>query len=186
MQQKANECGLPADGEYSLDGFLEFYGSFGSIFDVRQLDQTSENIIIKPLHFFKSIDHFLTNVDNENGIIMCKPEEKEIVEVMASVSLAVRLPDPKTNMPSNRYYFHSIRRGHRKTWIDPGTVQFVLSMASPRINKDAEIIKLLLSSWPNAELEPGKWTSSVYIVIREGKAESHYIKIFSEFSRRHR
>ena len=179
LQKIAKECGLQNEGEHSLDEFLKFYGSFGSIFDVRQVNNSSEYVIIKPIKFLSSINKFLRNVKHENGIISTNSSSDEyaMLEIMASVSIAVKLPNLDME---NRYFFRSIRKGKRKTFIAQGRVQFVLSMASPRINQNAEIIKLLLIALaPNVEFDPNtEWPNSVCIITTVSGA---VIEIFLSF-----
>ena len=179
LQIIAKECGLQNKGEHSLDEFLKFYGSFGSIFDVRQVNDSSEYVIIKPIEFLSKVDKFLKDVEHKNGIISTDSSSDEYVmlEIMASVSIAVKLPNPDMG---NRYFFRSIRKGKRKTFIAQGRVQFVLSMASPRINQNAEIVKLLLIALaPNVEFDLNtEWPNSVCIITT---VSGTVMKIFLSF-----
>ena len=50
LWQKAEECNI---NPHNLAKFCEFFTSYGSIFDIRKINETSNYVVVKPFDFLK-------------------------------------------------------------------------------------------------------------------------------------
>ena len=173
LKEIADDCGVPAEhpsAEYGLQAFCDFFGSYGSILDVRKCHENSEYIIIKPHEFLSYCDHLLKRSKEQqlhaDGFIQAQENEIVLFEILASVGMAVYTPVTGADY---RYFVPSVRSGERKLTIDSGSVQFVVNMASPNIHQNVEIIKELQNTLPHSKLHPSKWTNGAFITTIENE-----------------
>ena len=180
LQQKAAECNINSP---DLAKFCEFFTSYGSIFDIRQINETSNYVIVKPSDFLNHLEPLFQGEKTEDGILTSHDHNTAVVmQILSSVCLA--LPHPylthlSTNSKPNSYYIPSVQTTNTKTSCTPGAVQLVLSTESPRINLQLEVTKQLLDNMQNASLSfaPTEYFNSI-TVITEGDVSTGIILTF--------
>lgn len=87
LEKMADDCKLE-NGKQSLKEFCEFYESFGSLLQVRQVDKQSPYIITKPKDFLGKYNKFLTRIrsDCKDGII--ETSEDQFTTKLNSIGIA--------------------------------------------------------------------------------------------------
>ena len=169
LQQKAEECNIKP---HNLAKFCEFFTSYGSIFDIQKINETSNYVVVKPFDFLNHLESLLQGEKIEDGIFTPHDHNTAVVmEILSSVCLALPHPYPTDlsteNIPSS-YYIPSVQTTNTKTSCTPGAVQLVLSTESPRINLQLEVTKQLLEKMQNASLSfaPTEYLNSITITTK--------------------
>ena len=146
LQEKALVCKIPLAGPDGLEEFCEFFTSFGSIIDVRQIDPKSPYIIVKPFEFLNAYNSLClrSRKGKKPDIVQVheynSPDEAVVMEILASVSLAIKLP------AIEGYFVPMFRVGSNVTRCNPNAVQLTLGIGSPRVNMQVEMLKKLMFS----------------------------------------
>ena len=144
---KAKQCNIAPN---SLEDFCKFFTSYGSIFDVRMISDSSDYVVVKPLEFLSCLDTLFQETTTQDGVMSVDTEDNAVImQILSSVSLALPLPygtDLSTTTLPNHYYFPSAQTRKVNLSFTPGAVQLVLSMQSPRINLQLEVTKQLCES----------------------------------------
>ena len=136
LKQKAKQCDI-LQGQGDLKEFCELFTSFGSIIDVRLVDEKSQYIIVKPFEFLKAFS-CLSN-KHKDGIVLMSSVSKEnrvIMEILVSVNYAVKL--------SEKYFVPSFQQGDAIRECNQEAVQLTLGIGAPHVNMQIEILKHLI------------------------------------------
>ena len=169
LQQKAEECKI---NSHNLAKFCKFFTSYGSIFDIRKINETSNYVVVKPFDFLNHLESLFQGEKTEDRILTPHDHNTAVImEILSSVCLA--LPHPYlthlyTNSKPSSYYIPSVQTTNTKTSCTPGAVQLVLSTDSPRINLQLEVTKQLLEKMQNASLSfaPTEYLNSITITTK--------------------
>ena len=142
LKQKALVCNVPFAGQDGMDEFCKFFTSFGSIIDLRQIDQTSQFIIVKPWEFFSLYNNLFISEKKRNSTGMINnygQQEAVVMDVLVSVGLAIKLSPVS-------YFVPSFRSGMVNSKCNPNAVRLILGIDSPDINMQIEVLKQLLNN----------------------------------------
>ena len=146
LKKKAHDCEISPS---SLDEFCKFFTSYGSIFDIRMIDKSSDYIVVKPFAFLSHLEALFQEANTKDRIMSVDREDNSVVmQILSSVSLALERPYLKgqiaMSFPTN-FYCPLIQKETNKVNRSciPGAVQLILSMESPRINMAVEVAKQL-------------------------------------------
>uniref|UniRef100_A0A1X7SU96 Uncharacterized protein n=1 Tax=Amphimedon queenslandica TaxID=400682 RepID=A0A1X7SU96_AMPQE len=144
LRQLAEECDM---NDEDFKEFCELFTSFGSIFDLSLVDDTSDIVIVKPNEFLSNLSKAFDNPPNskmytENGIIT-KTTAREMfganqgetfMSVLALVGMVAVVPGGKYAEDETHevcYYMPCARKRKQERFMDKEAVRLLLNNRSP-------------------------------------------------------
>lgn len=166
-----------------INGFLKHYTSFGSLLDMKLVDDSSQWVILKPANFLENVCRLLSMSNAEYGIItpsmvtnIFGDHSETYFSILSSVHLVSIVPRCRlSNELSSKYvntdfvyYMSVIRQGKPDKQSLPRAIQMVIDVKSPSMIMQIPFTNHLLQSLPSAVLASCKAVNVTIIQIVNG------------------
>ena len=180
LKELASECNV------DLIRFLGFYTSFGSILNVKLVDEKSEYVIIDPAEFLRKMsDMFSVELTSSKYGIFTRSSARatlgedydKFFDVLISVGLASKVSRDRLcgNLEEIEleadeqfvYYMSVVRRGESDEQWMPKAIQLYTGLMSPAMNMQIAFTNQMLSLLPEAFLVTCEQLNVTCIEVRK-------------------
>ena len=177
LQSLAFSCEIESE---SFEEFCKFFTSFGSIFDISLVSNSSDVVVIKPDKFLSDLHNAFTGNPNQsvscNGIIT-RELAKELfgkeglifMETLSEVDLVCRIPKGQYGDGSHdECFFMPCARMKKQCHSRKreAVCLFITNLSPPTFTIfEVAFAKRLLKKLPNARLQPSEYENETVIII---------------------